>query len=81
MKQTKAKPPRTLARLKRQLHDLGISHQRVADEATRTSPRGSCGIATVSNVLAGRHKSANVVATAKRLIAETLDHQREERAS
>lgn len=70
MRQTKPKPPRTLARLKKQLHDLGIPHERVAEEARKTSARGTCNVTTVSNVLAGRDKSANVIATAKRLIDE-----------
>lgn len=62
--------PRTLARLKRQLHDLGISHEAVAVEASKTSRRGQVGITAVSRVLGGHSKSANVVATVKRLIAE-----------
>lgn len=71
MNQSKATPaPRTLSRLKRSLADLGITHQRVAQEASRTSRRGTVGVATVSLVLSGKRKSANVVATAKRLIAE-----------
>lgn len=70
MKQSKATPtPRTLSRLKRDLAALGITHQRVAEEAAKTSRRGTVGVATVSLVLAGRRKSENVVATCKRLIA------------
>lgn len=70
MKPRQAKPNGRLARLKRRLHALGITHERVADEASRTSRRGTVGITTVSKVLAGDRKSANVVATVKRLIAE-----------
>lgn len=70
VKQGKATAPSTLARLKRQLHALDIPHTRVADEARKTSRRGTVNATTVSNVLAGRRRSANVVATAKRLIAE-----------
>jgi transcriptional regulator with XRE-family HTH domain len=40
----------------------------IAAEATRTSTRGRVGISTVSRVLAGTTKSANVIATMKRLI-------------
>lgn len=71
MKPSKATPaPRTLSRLKRELAALGILHQRVAEEAAKTSRRGTVGVTTVSLVLAGRRKSANVIATAKRLLAE-----------
>jgi len=82
MKQSKVKPPRTLARLKRELHVLGITHDLVAAEAAKTSRRGTVGITTVSNVFAGRTKSQNVVATAKRLIAEAKSEPKsEQRAS
>lgn len=71
MKQSKATPaPRTLSRLKRELDGLGITHKRVAEEASKTSRRGSVGLATVSLVLAGRRKSGNVVATCMRLVAD-----------
>ncbi|MDP3766816.1 MAG: hypothetical protein Q8S13_02270 [Dehalococcoidia bacterium] len=71
MKPSKATPaPRTLSRLKRDLAALGILHQRVAEEAAKTSRRGTVGVTTVSLVLAGRRKSANVVTVARRLIAE-----------
>lgn len=53
----------TLQRLKRQLKRVGITHERVAAEA-------GVGRTLVVHVLAGRAKSANVVATVKRLIAE-----------
>lgn len=62
--------PTTLARLKSQLQMLGILHERVAMEASKTSRRGTVSASAVSRVLAGRTKSANVVATARRLIAE-----------
>lgn len=72
MKQSKATPaPRTLSRLKRDLSELGITHQRVADEASKTSRRGTVGLATVSLVLSGHRVSGNVVTTAKRLIEES----------
>lgn len=61
---------RKLTRLAKQLHERGITHQRVADEASKTSRRGTVGVTTVSKVLAARTKSANVVATASRLVAE-----------
>jgi hypothetical protein len=77
MKQSKATSPATLARLAKQLHDLGIAHQVVAEEASKTSKRGRVGLSTVSNVLAGRTKSANVVATVKRLIAAAKSSQSE----
>jgi transcriptional regulator with XRE-family HTH domain len=53
----------TLARLRRRLKRLGISQKAVAQEA---------GVSKflVSHVLAGRAKSANVVAAALRLLAE-----------
>ena len=53
----------TLARLKRQLKHHGITQERVAQEAGVTRP-------LVVNLLAGRTTSANVIAVAKRLIAE-----------
>lgn len=65
-----APAPRTLARCKRDLQALGITHQRVAEAASKTSRRGSVGVVTVSLVLGGRRVSANVIAAAKRLIAE-----------
>lgn len=68
MKQSKAKPTRSVARLARQRRALGIELQAIADEASKTSTRGSVSICTVSNVLAGRTKSANVVAVVQRLI-------------
>ncbi len=59
-----------LTRLKRQAKQLGITHDVVAAEASKTSKRGSVGRTLVVHVLAGRAKSANVVATIKRLIAD-----------
>ncbi|MBM4114111.1 MAG: hypothetical protein FJ253_12205 [Phycisphaerae bacterium] len=53
----------TLARLRKQLHDRGIQQKTVAAEAGVSKHM-------VSHVLAGRAVSANVVATAKRLIAD-----------
>jgi transcriptional regulator with XRE-family HTH domain len=53
----------TLARLKKQLKARGITHERVAEAA-------GVGRTLVVHVLAGRAKSANVVATAKRLLIE-----------
>lgn len=54
---------RFIARLKRELKQHRITHDRVAAAANvhRT---------TVVNVLAGRMKSQNVVSTAERLLAE-----------
>jgi hypothetical protein len=73
MKRSKANLSRqTLARLDAERRSLGITLERVATEAAKTSrrKRRTVGITTVSNVLAGRTRSANVVATCKRLIAE-----------
>lgn len=53
----------TVARLKRKLHAVGITQQRVAETAGVDKTH-------VCHVLAGRAKSANVVRMAKRLIAE-----------
>ena len=62
--QAKAKQagPRSLARLKVALHRAGITQQQVADAAGVVVP-------TVCHVLAGRAVSANVINTAKRLLA------------
>ena len=57
------KTKRTLARLKVALHEAGVTQQAVADAAGTTKPH-------VCNVLAGRAASANVINTAKRLLAE-----------
>jgi len=54
--------PRSLARLKASLHRAGITQQQVALAAGVVVP-------TVCHVLAGRAVSANVVGTAKRLLA------------
>ena len=72
--------PRTLARLARRCRLLGITHQAVADAATKTSRRGSVGFTTVSRVLTGRTKSLNVVATIRRLIAQA-ESMRQERSA
>jgi hypothetical protein len=55
--------PRTLLRLRNALQRAGIPHGQVAAEA---------GVSKfmVSHVLNGRAKSANVIATIKRLLAE-----------
>jgi len=50
-------------RLKRQLRQAGITHDQVAEAA-------GVGRTTVVHVLAGRGKSENVLAAAKRLLAE-----------
>lgn len=62
--------PQNLARLARARRRYGITLAAVAAEAVKTSRRGSVGIPTVSRALSGDTKSANVVATLKRLIAE-----------
>jgi transcriptional regulator with XRE-family HTH domain len=56
-------PTRKLTRLGRRLQRAGITRQAVALEAGVTK-------AHVSHVFAGRYASANVVATAERLLAE-----------
>ena len=63
--------PATLARLAADLKRHGITHDRVAAEAARTSFKGSVGRTMVGHVLAGRTTSANVVATIRRLLADT----------
>lgn len=70
--------PRTLARLKADLKRVGVTYRQVAEEASKTSPRGHVGIHMVSHVLAGRAKSQNVVRTVRRLItqARDVDHLR-----
>ncbi len=60
---TQPRVPRKIARLKRAIKLAGITQQQVADAAGVTKP-------TVCQVLAGRAVSANVVGTAKRLLAE-----------
>jgi len=55
--------PRPRPGLKKELKSHGITHDQVATAA-------NVGRTLVVHVLAGRAKSANVVATAKRLIAE-----------
>jgi hypothetical protein len=55
----------TLARLKSKSKRLRITNDRIADEA-------GVGRTLVVHVLAGRAKSANVVKTIKRLIAEEV---------
>jgi len=61
---------RKLERLGRRLRRAGITRQRVAEEAGVTRPH-------VSHVLAGRWASANVIATAERLLAEQAAQQTE----
>lgn len=63
----------TLARLKREAKALRITHDRIAAEA-------NVGRTLVVHVLAGRAKSANVVATVKRLIAEARTAKKEHAA-
>lgn len=65
----------TLTRLKRQAKRLGITHDRIAAEAAKTSLRGSVSRTMVAHTFAGRTKSANVVATARRLIAEAKQQE------
>ena len=61
MNQAKTKP--RVSRLRQQLKAAGITVRRVAREAGVGEPH-------CSNVLAGRHRSARVVETARRLLAE-----------
>lgn len=72
---------RTLALLRRQLQQHGIRHEDVAAEAAKTSPRGSVSGSMVSRVLSGRSKSANVVATVRRLISEAKCRQQDGEAA
>jgi len=51
----------SLARLKRQLKSLGITQDRIADEANVTRPM-------VNHVLNGRAKSRKVIAACERLL-------------
>lgn len=62
--------PATLARIAGALKKHGIRHKDVAEEATKTSPRGHVSESMVTRVLGGHSKSANVVVTARRMIAE-----------
>ena len=59
----------TLARIARDLKRHGITQDVVAAEAAKTSIRGHVTRSMVSLTLANRTKSANVVATARRLLA------------
>ena len=59
----------TLARIAADLRRYGITHTVVAAEATKTSPRGHVSRSMIVHTLAARTKSANVLATARRLIA------------
>lgn len=68
MKQSKRK--RTLARLEADRKAHGITLRMVADEAAKTARFGTMAPTTVSNVLAGRTKSENVLDALRRLIAE-----------
>jgi hypothetical protein len=67
--------PRKLARLDRERRRYGITLAMVAVEASKTSRRGTVGVPTVSRALSGDTKSANVIDTVKRLIAEARDSQ------
>lgn len=62
-----------MSRITDAMERLGITRTQVAAEAGKTARswrgRRSVSLATVSLVLAGHRRSANVVATAKRLIA------------
>jgi len=69
MKARQDNTPRSLARLDAERKRHGITLQTVADEAAKTSARGRCGVPTVSRVLHAHAKSANVVATVRRLLA------------
>lgn len=69
--------PATLARIVAGLKRHGITNKAVAAEATKTSRRGTVSESAVSRALAWddekgqpRSRSANIVSTAKRLIAE-----------
>lgn len=68
MKSSQVHPP--LTRLDAQRKKHGITLEVIAVEATKTARRGSVSVSAVSRVLRGRSKSANVVATLKRLIAD-----------
>ncbi len=68
---SQAKAVRRLTRLDQQRRYHGITLAVVAAEASKTSRRGSVSISTVSKTIAGVTKSANVVDTLKRLIAES----------
>lgn len=61
---------RTLARLDAERKKHGIKLETVAAEATKTAARGSVSVSAVSRVLRGHSKSANVIETLRRLIAE-----------
>ena len=63
------KQAKRLARLDASRKRHGITLQAIADEASKTSRRGSVSVPTVSKVLSGDTKSANVIDTLKRLIA------------
>ena len=67
-----SRPP-SLARLVRALRRHGITQAQIAFEASKTSKFGTTCPAVVSGVLSGRNKSKNIVATAKRLLAEAKD--------
>ena len=68
MKQSKRK--RTLAQLDADRKAHRITLQMVADEAAKTARFGTMADTTVSNVLAGRTKSQNVLDALRRLIAQ-----------
>lgn len=67
--------PETLARIAADLKRHDITHAMVAGEASKTSRRGTVSVSAVSRALTvdpitgqPRSKSANVVATARRMI-------------
>jgi hypothetical protein len=76
MKQGKAKA--NLARLRATRDRLEITLEMVAAEASKTSARGSVNASTVSNVLAGRRVSQNVIDALRRLIAAAKDRQQDQ---
>jgi hypothetical protein len=59
---------RTLARLRRQLQQAGITHQAVGDAADPPVRKQ-----TVTHVLAGDYRSMNVIQAARRLLAEATN--------
>ena len=79
MEPTIRNTPRRL-RLDRERRKYGIPLKVIAAEAAKTSRGGTMGLPSVSNVLRGRYKSKNVVATVKRLIADAKAKQPAEQA-
>lgn len=54
----------------RALRRHGITQARIAAEASKTAKFGTTCRAVVAGALSGQYKSKNVIATAKRLLAE-----------